>query len=1009
MEGFYDSKMGAMIVAKRFTRVDSISSIGTSMVYSSSDDDDEEAREGRGGEQVENSSSLVAPPADQEGVLTLFGERQPSREGGRQHASLVCPSGRTHALQRQASTYLEDEEETDDEEEKKYAEGQLTNTSIASAASANVAAMALFKEAHEKAENAVENVEGLCHGGAESATAAERKLEWEGRVRSARAFEAVADLYHAEGTMGGNKEAARPAFAGCDTALELAVALFQTLCDARMPRLAWEGVNECVFPALSPHHRSSSSSSSKNNIDGSEDKYSLIGKLLDVDYYGNDLRRCAIDLFLTGEDGDSSSSDGAFGDNGDDSDDDDDDDDEHNKQVMEVVVRSRRLSATSMDDAKSEEGRSSSTSADSSTPRRKLSGWSGSTTLTISSGHHRCGSTDEATSDSHLPFVRRFTKVLKQVKGGPGGDDDGEKGGRKGGGRSSALFFRKAGKNPLSHAKLKAAKAAEAAAEESEVSGVAEGASESGSGEASHTKTRRTASRTNGRSPVRTTKTSARGASPAAPRLPPRSVLRLFAEARFLAFQEGDTVLAWNGHGSQGKPPAKQREGGVRVSLSSGNVARACITNDHGDGTFGVCFDEDGNGEISTDLSESNIIDFEADGKGGFRGRGHGGKQNALALADDAVYNDPAAAAELVEWCWNTGAARVAALVTITAERAIDEMWAAVTKGSIDDLGYPCRNVVDIDARNEDGVTCLLSVALGSKCNVDIANQLLANNADVNAQQTDGQTALYITAATDPASTASNRAGVTHPAVYQPHRRMSGMRGALVRVGSMGDIVKGDDDDDDDDGDDDDDDDDDDDLHHRVDLAELLIDNGANMELAAIEESHVQGGGGTPVFAAARMGNAELVELLAERGADLDRLAADGSSLLMTALLASSVKATRQTTQNGDKSAGDTATAATATATATAVSKVDRFKAAMEEKYEVADVAATPAATPVQMLRCCLNDRPLLARFHAALQSEYAEENLLFWHDVEAYREEASDEDAEPETLQGMMKAIYDR
>ena len=61
-EGYYDSKIGAMIVAKRFTRVDSISSIGTSMIYSSSDDDDEEeAREGRGGEQVENSSSLVAP------------------------------------------------------------------------------------------------------------------------------------------------------------------------------------------------------------------------------------------------------------------------------------------------------------------------------------------------------------------------------------------------------------------------------------------------------------------------------------------------------------------------------------------------------------------------------------------------------------------------------------------------------------------------------------------------------------------------------------------------------------------------------------------------------------------------------------------------------------------------------------------------------------------------------------------------------------------------------------
>jgi hypothetical protein len=967
-----------MIVAKRFTRVDSISSIGTSMIYSSSDDDDEEeAREGRGGEQVENSSSLVAPPAEQEGVLTLFGGRQPRWGGGRQYASLVCPSsGRT-------------------------AERQPTNTSIASAASANVAATTLFKVAHERAENAVENVEGLCHEGAESATAAERKLEWEDRVRSACAFEAVADLYHAEGTMRGN------IVPGCDTALELVVALFQTLCDARMPRLAWEGVNECVFPALSPHHRSSSSSSS---IDGSEDKYSLIGKLLDVDYYSNDLRRCVIDLFLTGEDGDTSSDD-AFGDDSDDfKNDDDDDDDEHNKQVMEVVVRSRRLSATSMDDAKSEEGRSSSTSADSSTPRRKLSGWSGSTTLTISSGHHRGGSTDEANSDSHLPFVRRFTKVLKQVKGGPHGDDDGEKRGRKGGGRSSALFFRKAGKNPLSHAtgKLKTAKATEAAAEVSEVSGVAE----SGSDEAANTKTRRTASKTNGRSSVRTTKGSARGASPAAPRLPPRSVLRLFAEARFLAFQEGDTVLAWNGRGLEGKPPEKQTKG-VRVSLSSDNVAHARITNDHGDGTFGVCFDEDGNGAISTDLSESNIIDFEADGKGGFRGRGHGDKHNALALAGDAVYNDPAAAAELVEWCWNTGAARVVALVTITAERAIDEMWAAVTKGSIDDLGYPCRNVIDIDARNKDGVTCLLSVALGSTCNVDIANQLLANNADVNAQQTDGQTALYITAATDPTTTASNRAGVTDPAVYQPHRRMSRMRGALVRVGSMGGMVKGDDDGADDGGNDDDDDDDaddDDDLLHRVDLAELLVDNGANMELAATEESHVQGGGGTPVFAAARMGNAELVELLAERGADLDRLADDGSSLLMAALLASSVKATSQAklTQNGDKPAGDAATAVTATAAA--VSKADRFKTAMEEKYEVADVAATPpAATPVQMLRCCLSDRPLLARFHAALQSEYAEENLLFWHDVEAYQGKASDEGAEPEILQGMMKTIYDR
>ena len=62
-----------------------------------------------------------------------------------------------------------------------------------------------------------------------------------------------------------------------------------------------------------------------------------------------------------------------------------------------------------------------------------------------------------------------------------------------------------------------------------------------------------------------------------------------------------------------------------------------------------------------------------------------------------------------------------------------------------------------------------------------------------------------------------------------------------------------------------------------------------------------------------------------------------------------------------------------------------------------------------RLIHCPWCDRPLLARFHAALQSEYAEENLLFWHDVEAYQGKASDEGAEPEILQGMMKTIYDR
>ena len=65
--------------------------------------------------------------------------------------------------------------------------------------------------------------------------------------------------------------------------------------------------------------------------------------------------------------------------------------------------------------------------------------------------------------------------------------------------------------------------------------------------------------------------------------------------------------------------------------------------------------------------------------------------------------------------------------------------------------------------------------------------------------------------------------------------------------------------------------------------------------------------------------------------------------------------------------------------------------------------------TPVLMLHACLGDEVLCGRFLTSLQSEYAEENLLFWKDVQAYREEALHESTGPEVLQGVLLAIYTR
>jgi ankyrin repeat protein len=229
------------------------------------------------------------------------------------------------------------------------------------------------------------------------------------------------------------------------------------------------------------------------------------------------------------------------------------------------------------------------------------------------------------------------------------------------------------------------------------------------------------------------------------------AVVRLLDEARWVSLQVGDKVKAWNGNNED-----------------TADIA-ATVTKDNGNGTYAVEYEDPtqlNGGQFEGQTSdnacpESNILDYketDADVPSDFRGRGKGTRaaslQDRLAVHDDA----PAAAmVELLRWSredMGGDTKRVKALVTITPDLALEGMRAAVRAAGGGDavgLAFPCRNVGagNVDAVDaETGMTCLHEVALSASGNVAVASLLLADNANVDAQERkSGKTSLYIAVA----------------------------------------------------------------------------------------------------------------------------------------------------------------------------------------------------------------------------------------------------------------------
>ena len=123
----------------------------------------------------------------------------------------------------------------------------------------------------------VGRVECLCLGGAATDTAAERTrvgVGWEARARKVDAFAAIA-LIEGEGDEGRS---------AAEMKIEPTVALFKMMCNAKMADVAWEGVEAHVLRSMARSKRAIQE---------------LLGKLLEVDFYSNHVRRKVIEVFST--------------------------------------------------------------------------------------------------------------------------------------------------------------------------------------------------------------------------------------------------------------------------------------------------------------------------------------------------------------------------------------------------------------------------------------------------------------------------------------------------------------------------------------------------------------------------------------------------------------------------------------------------------------------------------------------------------------------------------------
>ena len=218
--------------------------------------------------------------------------------------------------------------------------------------------------------------------------------------------------------------------------------------------------------------------------------------------------------------------------------------------------------------------------------------------------------------------------------------------------------------------------------------------------------------------------------------MPPSAVVRLLDEARWLSLQVGDKVKAWN-----------------RINGIDSAYIAATIKGDNRNGTYAVEYEDPS--QTSDDIQNndncpvSSITDYMEEGD--FRRRHRGTRVDSLQNRQP-IHSNPAAVDELLRWSREDmgGWKRVAALVVITPDLALEKMWVAVgLRGgdAISRLVFPCRNVGQgnvntVDA--EGGKTCLHKVA-ATTGDAEVAALLLAQNANVDAQEhQDGKTSLCL-------------------------------------------------------------------------------------------------------------------------------------------------------------------------------------------------------------------------------------------------------------------------
>jgi ankyrin repeat protein len=375
-----------------------------------------------------------------------------------------------------------------------------------------------------------------------------------------------------------------------------------------------------------------------------------------------------------------------------------------------------------------------------------------------------------------------------------------------------------------------------------------------------------------------------------------------------VSLQVGDKVEAWNNE-------------------EIAEIA-ATVTKDNRNGTYAVEYE----GPTRTDdgkptwgaCPESYILDYkesDATHRRNFRGRGKGTRTTSLQDRL-TVHDDPAAAMiELLRWSQEDmggDTKRVKALVTITPDLALEGMRAAVRAAGGGDavgLAFPCRNVGagNMDAVDADrGMTCLHEVALPASGNVAVASLLLANNANVDAQERKGgKTSLYM-------------------AVERGHSDLARLlirNGADVNIGDgkgWTPLIRAA-------------------YEGRADMVALLVNEGkADVDLA----NNI---GSTPLYISAGRGYTEIVKFLVTEGkAEVDKSDNDGRTPLNTAAEQGRTEVVKFLIMEGkaavDKAMND---GCTSLSMAAFFGKTEVVKVLVTEGKAAVDKVANDGATPL--------------------------------------------------------------